>query len=140
MWVLSLLQGHFWFATKITSSLDRLLEIRAFGMLPLPMPLPWNPMRSSVLTSSIVPFGRKPGELATRNHVQPPEQLDKIDERQGGFQFNHCVQICGGVFCCSLCAFVWWLRRANGAADCHDSASSSLESSLNSKKASSRRL
>ena len=91
-------------------------------------------MRSSVLTTSIVPFGRKPGELATRNHVQPPELLDKIDERQGGFQFSHCVQKCGGVFCCSLCAFVWWLHRANEAADCHDSASSSLESSLNSKK------
>ena len=62
------------------------------------MLLPWNPMRSSVLTSSIVHFGRKPGEQATRNPVQPPELLDKIDERQGGFLFNYCAQICSVVF------------------------------------------
>ena len=59
------------------------------------MLLPLSPLRYSVLTTSIVHFGRKHGEPATRNHVQAPELLDNMDERQGGVgsHSNHCVQI-----------------------------------------------
>ena len=37
------------------------------------------------LDTTIVPFGHMPGDLATRNLVQPPEPLDKMDEKLGHF-------------------------------------------------------
>ena len=47
-----------------------------------PLLLPWIPKRSNVLTSLIVPFGHKPGDLATRNLGQPPEPLGRTDEKR----------------------------------------------------------
>ena len=51
------------------------------------MLLPWNPKRSSVLTSLIVPFGHEPGGLATRKS-RWAERTKKL----GDVQLKHRVQ------------------------------------------------
>ena len=93
MRLLPVLQGHFLFASKTVSSPDRFSENGSVWNCARPL-LQWNPMRSSIKTSLIVPCGHKLDDLATRNLVQPPEPLDKMDERLGDFQFNHRVQKC----------------------------------------------
>ena len=131
MRVLPLLQGHFFYASKTVNSPDRFSENEVFGMVHVQC---WSHgMRSSVLTSLIVPFGHKPGDLATRNLDQPPEPLGKMDEKLGDMQFYHPVQKCSfEVTLLPQC--VEWLHQANEAVDCHNSASSALESSLKFKK------
>ena len=72
MMLLPSLWNHFVFVSKIVGTPDRFSEST-------PMLLPRNPKTSSVLTSLIVPFGHKPGDLATRNLDQLPEPLGRMD-------------------------------------------------------------
>ena len=74
----------------------------------------------------------KPGDLATRNLGLVPELLGRTDEKLEDLQFNHHVQKRSFPFML-LPQCVWWLHLANEAVDCHNSAPSSLETSLKPK-------
>ena len=59
-------------------------------------------IRLDIIDRALQPQTRRAG------HTQPRSTARAVGQdgrKTGGFQFNHCVQICSDVFCCSLCVF-----------------------------------